>query len=353
MTLQLYILRQLLYAAGFSLLGISMLVMPSVAIQAIYKLGGVSLSAIADYLPLVIVELVPYLLPMAFLLGVVATYGRLGADHEWTAIRMAGIHPTRVLLPGLLIAIPLGLGTNWLLSTITPEWKYLQRTFIRRAEEEALKTLGQGRTEFAFGNFSIKADRRQGPLFEDVILSLPDKEGEEITLIADRAEFAVEGRALVVRFEGAQALTDSANPYNQSPELRLSIDELSPFRGKDKGKAKYLTSAELQTSVRSGELDQEKAREFVYEIHRRHALSATYLVFLLLGIPTGLHLRSGTQLSAFTGAVGYAFFYYVLALRLGKELAVVGTVPPLAAAWATNALFAIAAFVLLRRVLWR
>ena len=51
-----------------------------------------------------------------------------------------------------------------------------------------------------------------------------------------------------------------------------------------------------------------------------------------IGIPTGIVLRSNTGLGAFTGAIGYAFLYYVLAMRLGKVLSATGAISPFVAA---------------------
>ena len=107
MTLQLYILRQLLVSIAFALAGIALFVLPTTLIQAIHKLEGVDLFVVLRYLPMVLVELVAYLLPMAFLLAVVATYGRLAAERELVAIKMAGIHPARLTLPALAIAVVL------------------------------------------------------------------------------------------------------------------------------------------------------------------------------------------------------------------------------------------------------
>ena len=101
------------------------------------------------------------------------------------------------------------------------------------------------------------------------------------------------------------------------------------------------------------DFDPARKDEFVFEIQRRRALSVTYLLFLLLGIPTGILLRSSTQLGAFTGAVVYSFMYYVLALRLGKELALNGALPPVAAAWSTNGIFLVIGVLLFYRALWR
>ncbi len=353
MTLFLYLLRQLLVSIGFSLAGISLLVIPTVAVQAIYALGGAGLPALLDYLPLALVELVPYVLPMGFLLGVVATFGRLEVDRELTAIRMAGIHPARLLVPGLVIALPLVAGTNWLLANISPAWKFARRDFARRAQEDAFRSLSHTRGELDFGNFYLRYQRAEGARFHEVILNVPQPDGEELTVVADWVELTFEDDVLVVRLSQAQVLRGAGEFESASPVVRLPLDQLVKSHPKSRDHAKYLTTPELHEAIRSGELNAKKLEEFRYHVHARRALSWTYLVFLLLGVPTGTLLRSGTQLGAFTGAVGYAFLYYLLALRLGKELASESAVPVVAAAWATDGLFLVVGVALSIKALWR
>ena len=48
MTLQLYVLRQLLAGFTFSAVGILLIVLPSIAVQAIHKLKGVSLGIVVE-----------------------------------------------------------------------------------------------------------------------------------------------------------------------------------------------------------------------------------------------------------------------------------------------------------------
>ena len=359
MLIQLYVLRQLLVSIGFSLIGIGLIVLPTIAIQAISRLGAVSLMTVARYLPLVVAELVPYLLPMAFLLGVVATYGRLAAERELVAIRMAGIHPARLALPAVAIAAVLTLFTDFLLAEVTPAWKYLQRTYLREASVEVLRTFAQGRTELEFGGSSLKSEKQYGPVHEGVLLDFvppdaePGKEGEELIIAADRATLDIRDDTFFIELEEAYVLTENARLYDQSPSYVLPLSKIFPHQPKDRSKPKYLTNGEMRDELARGRMEPDDRKAFRYEIHRRHALSVTYFVFLLLGIPTGIALRSSTQLGAFTGAVGYAFLYYVLALRLGKVLALAGAVPALAAAWATDALFLVVGLIFFVRALWR
>jgi len=363
LTLQLYILRQLVLAIGFALAGIALFVLPTSLIQAIHKLDGVSLLVVLEYLPMVLVELVPYLLPMAFLLGVVATYGRLAAERELVAIRMAGIHPALLALPALGVAGVLGLWTGHLLSDVSPDWKYQSRNFQRHQAVKAFKNFGQGRTELAFGDSTLTAQRASGNRFQGVLLDLAQEDGEVLTLTADIAvldilessdpETGEPEEVLRIECQNPRLLGEGMTLRGESWSWSAPLRELFPVQEKDRFKAKYLNSDVLREELDAGRLDEEDAREFLFEIHRRRALSWIYLVFLLLGIPTGIALRSSTQLGAFTGAVGYGFLYYVLAIQVGKALVGAGEVPPIAAAWTTNGIFLLVGAVFFFRTLWR
>src|SRR5262245_45092328 len=147
---------------AFSVAGLAVIVLPTVAIQAVNKLGAISVGMVARYLPLVVAELVPYLLPMAFLLAVVATYGRLAAERELIAIKMAGIHPGRLALPAFLVALPLALGTDHLLAELSPELKYQQRSLLREADVSRFLAGMSGRNLLTFGKNVLKSESTQG-----------------------------------------------------------------------------------------------------------------------------------------------------------------------------------------------
>ncbi|NOT30592.1 MAG: YjgP/YjgQ family permease [Planctomycetes bacterium] len=356
MRIQLYVLRQLLLSVAFALAGLSVIVLPTIAIQAVNKLGAISAGTVARYLPLVVVELVPYLLPMAFLLAVVATYGRLAAERELIAIKMAGIHPARLALPGFLVALPMAFATDRLLGEVSPELKYQQRKLVTDADLSRLKGAMAGRNVLSFGKNVLKSEGNRGNVRINVELDM-ERDGQRFKVVAAEAriDFEGEGRdaALVVRLKDAVILTEEMSVSNAVPVITWPIAELFPYQPKDPNQAKYLKSSVMRAELGGAALEPEKRAQFHYEIHRRHALSATYLLFLLLGLPTGLVLRSSTHLGAFTGAVGYAFLYYVLAMRLGKVLGATGAVPPLLAAWATNGLFLVVGLFLSVRALWR
>lgn len=385
MTLQLYLLRQLLVSIGFALAGLGFLVLPAITVQAVHKLEGAGLGAVLEYVPLVLIELFPYLVPIAFLLGIVATFGRLAADNEWTAIQMAGIGPLRMLLPGLALASVGMVGTYLVLATIAPEWKYQQRAYLRDSQLEKVAGLGLGRTQFSIGEMFVDAMSTDGAgSFSEVILGIPPEmlgtggeggeggeegerapedgagaEGDLIVVIADEVQVRIEDGLLKMFFANMRSLRENQELANEYPYLIQPLAELISQKEKSRSEPKYMTTAlmarRLTGEYEPGEelLTAKKRAEYRYEIHRRLALAASYAVFLLLGAATGLWLRSGTQLGAMTGAIGFAFVYYMLSLELGKELAQLGLIAPEVAAWATNAIFLVLGAALARRVLWR
>ena len=360
MTLTRYVLQQLLVSFAFALAGLGLVILPTLTVNAVHEVGGVGFAAILDYMPLVLIELVPYVLPLAFLLAVVATFGRLAADNELTAIRMAGTHPARLLLPGVLLAVLLTGATDWLLSSVAPTWKYEARHFLRAAEVEEFKRLLFERNEIDHKNFSLWAESSNGNVKENVVLSFQqeDEDGgpggaERTTVTAERLVLEIDEEYLNVRLENAELVNDSVQSRTEAFDLPFAMKDLVTMRVPDRDVPKYMTSAQMAAALQMGDVDPEREAEMRYLIQSRHALAMTYLLFLLLGAPTGIFLRAGTQLAAFTGAMGYAFVYYLLALRLGKQLAAGGAVAPELAAWSTDAIFLVLGLAMTWRGLLR
>ena len=337
LTLLWYVLRQLAVSSALAVGALAFVVLPGIAVSAVHRLGGVSLEAVLKYIPLVGIELAPYLASLGFLLGVVSTFGRLAADKEWTAIGMAGVHPLRIYAPGAVLAALLGAGTFWLLSTVSPEWKLQQGNFRANALLEAFKSLAPGRSELDFGRFYLGAVSRDGMAFVDVQIRIPKAEGEDdLALVASRAELAFGDGKLFMQLEDVRTVKQGDVLGNERPRVMVDLSEMLTRRQKDPTRAKHMTSQAMRAALAIGDLDDIQASDYRFELHRRLAVGATYLIFLLVGVPTGLWLRSGNQLAGLGLAAVYAFTYYIVSLRLGRELALSGTLPPELAAWTTN-----------------
>jgi lipopolysaccharide export system permease protein len=353
--LQWYLLRQLVVAFLIALAGTSFVVLPAMLVSAIHRLGGGDLIALLGFLPMVAMNLVPYALPLCFLLAVVATFGRLAQDQEWTAIRMAGIHPARVLVPGLAAALVLALGTYQMLAVYEPQSALRQREYRRDAAAAAWRRLSPGRTEISFGEFYLRAGGRDGSSFLQALVRIPgsSEKREPLVVVADRVDVWFDADELVVRLVRGRVVSGNASARADQWVERVSFTDAYVAPPVNKQQSRYLTSAQMGELLDQGQLEPQQARKFALEIQRRYALATVFPMFLLLGAPTGIWLRRGTLLAALATAVGYALAYYVLFIRASKELAFHGAIPVPLAAWTVNVLGVLAGACMCWRVLRR
>jgi len=352
-TLQLYLLRQLAMATLFAAGALAFVVFPAIAVTAVHKLGGVGVGAVATYIPLVAIGLLPYLLSLGFLLAVVSTYGRMAADNEWLALSMAGIHPLRTLVPGIVVGLLLGGGTYVLLAEVSPRWRLEQNNFRHGALLEAFRSLAPGRTEIDLPGFYIGAAGRDGAAFVDAQVRIPGESGQDLVIVAERVEPIFDARRLVLAFDGMRTVKGNDLLYVDGLGYSVPIDEMVTRSAKDPMKPSHRSSSAMLADLRAGTALERWRDLYHFEIHERYALSAIYVLFLLIGVPTGLWLRSGTQLVGLGVAAIYAFTYYILSMRLGRELVDGGVVPPAVAAWSTNVLGLAIGLIALYRVVRR
>ena len=363
--LHVYVLRQILRSLLFGVAGVLVLAVPGIAISTVHRLPNPDVALLAAYLPVVFQTLAPYLLPLCFLLAVVATYGRLASDREWTAIQIAGFHPLRVLVPGLLIALGLTGLTWWLLGTQVPRLKAQETEMQVAAAERVLSSLDPGRTTIHHGDFFVNAkwrDPRDPDYWYEVYIRIPKTDevegGEESStnIFADRMHMWTEDGVVRIDLEGWSAVQPGDTSHRMrvgTVQLSIPLEELIEPRKWRRTKPRYLTNGQIRERLRRSDLKDGERDKLRFEFHKRSALSVVYLLFLALGAPTGLILRRGTQLGALAIASAFGILYYVLSMNLGRQLATSGMLPGWIAAWSANLIGGALSIPLMRRGLRR
>jgi lipopolysaccharide export LptBFGC system permease protein LptF len=96
--------------------------------------------------------------------------------------------------------------------------------------------------------------------------------------------------------------------------------------------------SEAKMISEEGLLARKLSHGYRFELHSRLARCLNFLVFLALGVATGIRLGGIRPLASFGAASAYAFVYYVLSMRLGKQLAASGKIEPFVAAWSADCL---------------
>lgn len=354
--LQVYVLRQLAVALAFSVGGVLAISLPGIAVSAVHRLPNAEAIVLLRFVPLTLQTIAPYVLPICFLLAVVATYGRLAADREWTAIQMAGIYPPKLLLPPVGVALLLGLATYWMVATQLPLLKTRLRQIQVDAVTSSIENLGPGRTSLKVDEFLLEAqwqDPETGTLHE-VYVREPESDGRpRRDYHASTANMRIVDGVLTATMTDlyvVQAGGDVAQQYHEWFEFDYAF-ETEPRE--PSLRPRYYTSSELRSMLASGTVEPDLVSSYRFELQYRLVLCSAYLLFVGLGVPTGLILRRGTQLGALAVSSGYGLLYYVLNMRLAKGLGIEGLVPPVLGAWTPTAIGAVAALPLLRRAMRR
>ena len=321
MKLHLYVLRSLVTSFLFALGAIVVLAVPGVAVSAVSRLPEVDTGTLLLFMPLLLSEFIPYVVPVCFLLAVIFTYGRLEADGEWTAIQMAGVHPWRALSPGLILALGLAVFTMWLLSEELPRITRTQKQFQLDASRSFFQTMSPGRTEVQFGKYYLSALARDGSDFLDVVVVAPrDEDRPALKLVADRAHFEFRENDVLVYLTRPHTISGQYDLRSSNPVIRIDLSQIQAQTTASMRSTRYKESSALKELLAKGGLDADKEITYRYEIQERRASASICLVFLLLGVPTGIRFWRRRPLLAISVGVGYALVYYVLSMRLGNLL---------------------------------
>lgn len=355
-----YILRQLLVAFLFAVGALLFIALPGIAVNTVHKLPNVDASILVQFLPLVLQSLAPYVLPLCFMLSTVAVFGRLAADKEWIAIHMAGIHPLKTLFTPFLFATGLGLLTFWMVSNELPQLKKRQKRFLVSAAASVIDNLQPGKTSLQIGEFMLLASGRdaESGVFSDVYLRIPeddDQQEPQTDVFAELAAVVVDGDYLNISTQNVETFDSvtGRNTQHQTAFARVNLAARFQEKTQRYDRGKYLVSSEVRARLADGGLGPRREREYSFMLHYRASMFAIFYVFLGLGAATGLLMRRGTQLGALAVAAGYGIVYYVLSMRLGKELGLSSSLPPWFGAWLTTIVGGGIAVGLLRRALRR
>ena len=360
MTIHLYVLKQLLVALAFAVAALLCVALPGIAISTVTKLPSVDIWIILRFLPLVLQSLTPYMLPLCFVLSVVAVFGRLSSDGEWTAIHMTGRHPLTVLAAPAFVAALLGLVIFWIVSSELPQLRKKERALILVATNSFVENLRPGKTSIDIAGLHLIARTRDMDTgtFRGVYLRHAGSTADQldrVDVFANSVDISVHGELLRVHAVGIDSFDSSSGSYSRSDELLLNINIAKRLgvRTETYERARYLTSTEIRERLETADLTPKRLRDFRYTLQYRAALAGICLVFAGLGSGIGVIMRRGSLLTAMAVSVGFGLVYYVCNMELGGKLGHNPNLAPWVGAWVTNAGASVIAALFLRKAIRR
>ncbi len=307
---------------------------------------------------------VPYLLgftiPLSFLLGVLLVMGRLIADNEITAIRVAGISLFRILNIFLIIGAMFSLLLFILNDQFIPDFHYRYRSQMKNIYSKNISAfIEPGIFLDHFENYILYVTDKNGNKLKNVyIYELDEKQGSTKTIFAKEGEFVIENDILTIKLE--DGFRDETVAKNKTELYRLNFKVFFmdiPIQKKEQvsinKKPSDMRLKELRKKIKHLKKLNVDPTELQAEFHKRISFSFSVITFVILGFGISLVVKHREKSINFVIAFVAAISYYLLFI-LGETLIDYRLISPFLGMWLPNLIIgSIGGFLLLKNAHFR
>ena len=280
---------------------------------------------------------IPYALPMGMLAGVLMAFGRMGAQHEITAMKASGRGLARIARPALLLAAALALFSAWLNLEVAPAANDRYHHILSgSAQDNPAAIVTPGQLNRRIPGVILRAGARDGDVLRDFWLWRVDPNGRLTQSIhAQEARLTAtegpDGKPLL-RVALTEARMESRPPAdaNRNAPAAFAMAKSTTFEfpagavfqeGAATRKLRWLTLGELLDAIEHGwqvtptstAAEVEQGRMMARTQLMTHLASAFAIFSLsLLAVPLAVRVgRSETFVNAVV-ALGVALSYFLL-----------------------------------------
>lgn len=321
-------------------------------------------------------SIVALTVPMAVLVAVLMTFGRISGDNELTALKSSGLPLIRLLLAPVLAGLLLTAGLYFFSDRILPEANHsLKNTFMDISATKPALRLKENTFVSDFPGYNIlvkKVDGGSSRLHQITIYeAVPN--GYPRTIIADEGQLTMVSKQNVLRLELWRGQIHEADASDsriyhkidfETHIINLPLDPATVRTVQTQRGDREMTSqmmqgqiaqieqtiaplrTQLADSARVSAWQKEQLRQDIHnktsdirryqvEIQKKLAIPFACLVFVLLGVPLGSLTKRGSMGASIGMALGFFMLYWV-ALVGGEELADRQIVSPWLAMWVAN-----------------
>jgi len=319
--------------------------LPQLANRVINK--GMSLAAVGKMFLYYIPILLGYTLPIACLVTVLLTFGRMSAENEILAMRASGIYIRKLLMPVVMMGIVLSMVVHILNDRIIPKAYDAQSRIVQETgSQNPTAMLEAGSFINAFDKYIIFIYRIDNGRLYGVRIYQPRPGKPTRTIIAQEGEFVKvpgQDKLMLKLINGTSDEPDLKNPnnfYKLNFQNSFITMDLSKKRAKAEKKPKAMTLTELQKKSAEYKAMNIDASPLDTEYQRRLAWSVTPLLFILLGFPFAVITHRRARSANILFAILLAAPYYLLSLAC-QGLASQNVADPTLSMWAPNLLLGI------------
>ena len=332
------------------------LVLLYLLIDLVDRLGGflrdeASLGAAVRYflfkLPLMVTQITPPAVTIAVLLA----FGGLGRRNEIIALRAGGVSLLQTGVPILALAGAISVATLIWNETVVPycsrNFRYVSNVEIRKRavrgmlSERAIWYHGAG----GFYNIDY-VDRAQQAVYGFTMYRFDDE--FRLRSVVNMSHLQWRDGHWEVTHAVEHQLGGDGGTFNTAtvpPESVLIPETLDDFLEVQR-EPEELSFIELRERIQSLAGKGIDASHYLVDLYVKLALPFSSMVLALIAVPIGGRLRRHPSIAAIIGLGATVGFCYWVLLGLSMSLGESGVIPPLMAAWAANAIYALLGIVL-------
>jgi lipopolysaccharide export system permease protein len=290
-----------------------------------------------------------FVVPMAFLLGILAALARLSSDNEIIALKTSGVGLYRLSPAVILLSVITFLFTSFLVFYAVP-WgsKNFQETLFRLAGTKAKLDVQARIFNATFGDLVIYVNKvsQGGKVLEGIMIYDERDPQMNSTIVARRGylDSDPEAQKLVLYlFDGSihsqeeqeeTYRTINFNAYQFTVFLKEEIEK-ARARARVRMLEKEMSIGDLRKKIKRYRDEGRNVRPQLVELHFKFAIPFGVFIFGLVGLPLGVQRTQSGRSWGFVLCAFVFLSYYVL-YCLGKNLGVSGIISPSLAAWFPN-----------------
>lgn len=303
--------------------------------------GGIPGSLVMVFIGLKSPELAGMLMPLSMFLGILLAYGRIYADSEMTVLHSCGVSEWYIIRITLILSVVTALITGMFTLYLSPfaADKELQ-VKAELAADSGLSSLISGRFQETSNDKAVvfihKKERGTNILSKVFVAQLPDRDGNEQSVINSSIVYAEKGQVLEDE-SGAQKLTmENGYRYQSDPKNNeFSVVSFGKYHIEIQEKEVSHKRRKLE-AISTIELLKEDTPEASAVIQWRFAFPIACIILTLIAVPLSVvNPRQGKfakLLPALLLFLGY--FLLLTAMRSGVEK---GAIPSSVGLWPIHA----------------
>ena len=309
---------------------------------------GVDLWSVIKLFLYMMPALLTYTIPIATLIAVLLSLGRLSGDNEIVTMRASGINLLHIVLPLMVTGFILSLVLLIFNDRLVPYAHFAQRkTLVEVGTKNPAAALEPGIFINSFDKYIIFIYSIEDNKLNNIRIYEPQGPDKPTRLIiAQKGEFISVPENNIIKLKLMDGTADEPDPNDPNTFYKLNFKtyfmslNMTQSQTKDNvlKKPKDMTIKELKNEMKSLRAQKIDPSPIATEIHKKIALAFSCLVFILLGMPLAVITHRREKSINFGIAFLIIGIYYLL--LLGSEaLSRQGYLSPQFALWIPNTLF--------------